>query len=106
LFDHKRVSPHKTDTTTAQFPEEYDPTGIRKGNVRQIEGQLNLLGESMHIACSAKLLDKGTRYPALYSKGHGTSRRFDNGDPQHRDFPDLLGLDKAIDMPFIKSGYV
>jgi hypothetical protein len=55
-----------------QLLEEYDAGGIGEGNVRQLEGQLNLIGESMHIACSAELLDRGTRYPTFDPKGHDT----------------------------------
>jgi hypothetical protein len=63
----------KTDTPAAQFLEKGDPRGIGERNVRQLEGQLNLIGESMHVACFAKLLDRGTRYPAFYPKGYGAS---------------------------------
>jgi hypothetical protein len=106
LFGHKWVCAQKSDTATAQFLEEYDPRSIGERNIRQLKRQLNLLGDSVNIACSPELLDRGTRYPTFDPKGYGISRRFDNRDPQHRDSLISCGLDKAIDMPFTKSGRV
>jgi hypothetical protein len=73
LLGHKGICTHKTDPTIAQFLQEYEPRGVSVRNIRQLEGQLNLLGASVHIACSAELLDRGARYPAFDPKGYCAS---------------------------------
>jgi hypothetical protein len=73
LLGHKGICTHKTYPTIAQFLEEYEPRGVSVRNIRQLEGQLNLLGVSVHIARSTELLDRGARYPAFDPKGYCAS---------------------------------
>jgi hypothetical protein len=47
LLGHKGICTHKTYPTIAQFLEEYEPRGVSVRNIRQLEGQLNLLGVSV-----------------------------------------------------------